>query len=92
VNLPNGEITFGCLEKIDLDCNILTVRIGPYPGFRKASLENDLEFRPNKKVAALCCSEARDVMVSTGVVTEKSSELYYQRLILSTCKIPKVHC
>jgi hypothetical protein len=72
--------------------SIITQNFPKSPSILFHPLQSSISQTKPKKVAALCCSEARDVMVSTGVVTEKSSELYYQRLILSTCKIPKVHC
>ncbi|CAL5009854.1 unnamed protein product [Urochloa decumbens] len=62
---------------------------GPFPDFQEASLDQPLEVGSNNIVAAICCSRTREIMAFTGVLTDKSSELYGQRLIMSTCNIPE---
>ncbi|CAO2164707.1 unnamed protein product [Urochloa humidicola] len=58
------------------------------PDFREASLDHISEVGSDCCVAALCCSKTR-VGFSSGVVTETSEEYKGQKLILSTCQIPK---
>lgn len=91
MNLPNGESTWGCLRRIDYNRNIATISMGPFPDFREASLDQPLELGSKNNVVALYRSRTGEVEASIGVVTERSSELYGQRLIMSTCKIPQVH-
>ncbi|CAO2179541.1 unnamed protein product [Urochloa humidicola] len=58
------------------------------PDFPEASLDHIPEVGSDCCVAALCCSKTR-VGFSSGVVTETSEEYKGQKLIVSTCQIPK---
>ncbi|CAO2164514.1 unnamed protein product [Urochloa humidicola] len=87
VNLPNGQRTRGSLLTVDFDYNIAVIGLGPFHVFKEVSLDLPREIGYNDTVTAICCNDAGKIMSLTGVVTEKSSELYGQKLIMSTCII-----
>jgi len=92
VSLPNGQMISGSLLSVDFDYNIVGIGLGPFLVFKEASLDQPGEVGYNNTVTAICCNGTGKIMSSTGVVTNKSSELYGQKLIMSTCIIPEVHC
>jgi len=92
VSLPNGQMIWGSLLSVDFDYNIVGIGLGPSHVFKEASLDQPGEVGYNNTVTAICCNSTGKIMSSTGVVTNKSNELYGQKLIMSTCIIPEVHC
>jgi len=92
VSLPNGQMISGSLLSVDFDYNIVGIGLGPFHVFKEASLDQPGEVGYNNTVTAICCNSTGKIMSSTGVVTNKSNELYGQKLIMSTCIIPEVHC
>ncbi|KAG2650217.1 uncharacterized protein LOC120655413 isoform X4 [Panicum virgatum] len=89
VSLPNGQMIRGSLLSVDFDYNIVGIGLGPFHVFKEASLDQLGEVGYNNTVTAICCNGTGKIMSSTGVVTNKSSELYGQKLIMSTCIIPE---
>ncbi|CAL5009886.1 unnamed protein product [Urochloa decumbens] len=89
VNLPNGQMTRGSLLSVDFDHNIAVIGLGPFHVFKESSLDQPGEVRYNDTVTAICCNSTGKIMSLSGVVTKKSSELYGQKLIMSTCIIPE---
>jgi len=89
VSLPNGQMIWGSLLSVDFDYNIVGIGLGPFHVFKEASLDQPGEVGYNNTVTAICCNGTGKIMSSTGVVTNKSSELYGQKLIMSTCIIPE---
>jgi len=89
VSLPNGQMISGSLLSVDFDYNIVGIGLGPFLVFKEASLDQPGEVGYNNTVTAICCNGTGKIMSSTGVVTNKSSELYGQKLIMSTCIIPE---
>lgn len=77
---------------IDFDYNTAVIGLGPVHVFKEASLDQPGEVGYINTVTAICCNSTGKITSSTGVVTKKSSELYGQKLIMSTCIIPEVHC
>ncbi|KAF8677044.1 hypothetical protein HU200_046502 [Digitaria exilis] len=87
--LQNGGMTRGYLLSVDFDYNIVCIGLGPFHVFKQASLDEPGEVGHNISVTSLCCNSTGKIVSSTGVVTEKSTELYGRKLIMSTCIIPE---
>lgn len=92
MNLPNGEMTRGCLLSVDFDYNIAVIGLGPFPAFKEASLDPPVEDADYIHVTAICCNNKGNITPLPGVRTMKSTKLYGQKLIMSTCIIPEVQC
>ncbi|RCV44242.1 hypothetical protein SETIT_9G357800v2 [Setaria italica] len=89
VNLPDGQMMRGYLMTIHFDYNIAVIGLGPVHVFKEASLDQPGEVGYINTVTAICCNSTGKIMSLTGLVTKKSSELYGQKLIMSTCIIPE---
>uniref|UniRef100_K4A7J7 Uncharacterized protein n=1 Tax=Setaria italica TaxID=4555 RepID=K4A7J7_SETIT len=89
VNLPDGQMMRGYLMSLDFDYNTAVIGLGPVHVFKAVSLDQPGEVGYINTVTAICCNSTGKITSSTGVVTKKSSELYGQKLITSTCIIPE---
>lgn len=89
VNLPDGQMMRGYLMSLDFDYNTAVIGLGPVHVFKAVSLDQPGEVGYINTVTAICCNSTGKITSSTGVVTKKSSELYGQKLIMSTCIIPE---
>ncbi|KAF8685999.1 hypothetical protein HU200_043927 [Digitaria exilis] len=88
VTLPSGEMTRGYLLSVDFDYNIVCIGLGPFHVFKQASLDEPGEVGHNISVTAYVATVQEKIVSLTGVVTEKSTELYGRKL-MSTCIIPE---
>lgn len=92
VLLPNKQRVIGWMGHFDLNYNIAVVVIKYLPGLRAASFDHEVRFGSQSKVVAVGRSfNSGKLMALSGIVTDGPTD-YPEHLMISTCKITKVHC
>ena len=89
----NGDVARGILGSYRSDkgiavVNILSVTLGVHP----VDLGHQMEFLPSSKVVAVALADSGTLMATTGILTgDSTGSEDGKELMLSTCKISKVH-
>ena len=93
MHLPNGQCVDGTLQYYDLHYNIAVVNNMVCSDSRAANLYHPMETETGREVVAVGRVFSSGRLTATrGVVTDKQSNLGCDELMISTCKITKVHC
>ncbi|CAO2175473.1 unnamed protein product [Urochloa humidicola] len=90
VYLPNKQLAVGTLQHYNLSCNIAVVSVKGYRCCRTAELHNQMQIEPHMEVVAIGrIFETGKLMATSGIVSEKESDLDCKELKISTCKVTK---
>ena len=91
--LPNKQLVFGTLERCNLSYKIAVVSVKGFGCLRTAELHNQVQIEPLKEVVAVGrIFESGKLMATSGILSEKGSNLDCKELMISTCQVTKVHC
>jgi small nuclear ribonucleoprotein (snRNP)-like protein len=91
VRLPNGQCVKGLLQYYNLQLNIAVVNNIVFPGIRAANLY-PMEIETASEVVAVGrLFNSGRLPATRAIVTDKKSNLDCDKLMVSTCKITKVH-
>ncbi|KAF8693428.1 hypothetical protein HU200_038822 [Digitaria exilis] len=90
VYLPNKHLSVGTLQHYNLSYNIAVVSVKGHHCCRTAKFHNQMQIEPHMEVVAIGrIFETGKLMATSGIVTEKESNLDCKDLMISTCKITK---
>ncbi|CAO2188131.1 unnamed protein product [Urochloa humidicola] len=90
VYLPNKQLAIGALQHYNLSYNIAVVSVEGYRCCRTAEFHNQMQIEPHMEVVAIGrIFETGKLMATSGIVTEKESDLDCKELKISTCKVTK---
>jgi hypothetical protein len=79
------------LQHYSLNYNIAVVGITDFFCTQTAQINDQVQIEPHGKVVAVGrIFKSGKLMATSGVVTDKPSELSCKELVISTCKITKV--
>jgi S1-C subfamily serine protease len=93
VRLPNGQCVKGVLQCCCLEYNIAVIKITGFSDLCAIKLERRRQFKSGSKVVAIGrIFDHGELTATHGMITDKLSKLDCEVLMVSTCKITKVHC
>ena len=93
VRLPNGQCVKGTLQYCNLHYNIAVVNNMVFPDFCAANLYHPMEIQTASEVVAVGRLFSTGRLTATrGIITDKQCNFGCNELMISTCKITKVHC
>jgi len=91
VRLPNGQCVKGT-QYCNLRFKIAVINNIVFPDLRATNLYHPMEIKTGSEVVAVGRLFSTGRLTATrGIVTEKKSNLDCDKLMVSTCKITKVH-
>ena len=91
--LPDNRTIRGTLQHYSLNYNIAVVSITDFRFTQTARIDDQVQIKPHAEVVAVGrVYDSSKLMATSGVVTDKPSELNCKELVVSTCKITKVRC
>ncbi|XP_015694388.1 uncharacterized protein LOC102722405 isoform X2 [Oryza brachyantha] len=90
VYLPNKRLAEGKLQHYNLNYNMAVVSINGFRCLRTAELHNQMQIKPTREVVAIGrIFESGKLMATSGILSDKESNLDCRELMISTCKITK---
>lgn len=90
--LPNKRIAVGELQHCNLSYNIAVVSVKGFYCLRTAELDKQMQIEPHREVVAIGrIFESGKLMATSGILSDEESKLDCRELMISTCKITKVH-
>ena len=92
VYLPNKLVVTGTLQHYNLEYNVAVISVMGFHCLRTAEFHNQVQIEPQREVVAIGrVFESGKLMATSGIVTGKESTLDCKELMVTTCKITKVH-
>lgn len=92
VYLRNKVVVPGTLHRYNLEYNVAVISVTGFRCLRTTEFHNQVHIEPQREVVAVGrVFESGKLMATTGIVTGKESKLDCNELMVTTCKITKVH-
>lgn len=87
-----NKLVPGTLWNYNLEYNVAVIIVMGFRIMRTAEFHNQMQIEPQREVVAVGrVFESGKLMATTGIVTGKESKLDCNELMVTTCKITKVH-